>query len=102
MKPAKQGSALGISVDAAKQALSRARRSLAAYDAKRAPSATTADIKSDAVEQRRRRDEATFGHLFAALIAGDTKTVESLLSDDVEAWADGAGEFFAAKIVLRP
>lgn len=88
--------ALGISVDAAKQALSRARRSLTASDARRRAARAAGET-----EARRRRDEAAFGRLFAALLAGDTATVEGMLADDVEAHTDGGGEHPAAKVVLR-
>lgn len=84
--------ALGISVDAAKQALSRARRSLAGYDAHR---------RANDLEERRAGDADALGRLFAALVAGDTLAVEELLASDVEAHSDGGGELPAAKIILR-
>ncbi|QDU87242.1 ECF RNA polymerase sigma factor SigJ [Pirellulimonas nuda] len=37
----------------------------------------------------------------AACRAGDVKTVEQLLTDDVEAHSDGGGKVFAARVVVR-
>jgi RNA polymerase sigma factor (sigma-70 family) len=82
--------ALGMSEDAVKQALTRARKALVAYDARRAP-----------LDEKRERDRAAMTQLFIALAAGDARAVEELLADDVEAHGDGAGKYAAAKQVLR-
>jgi RNA polymerase sigma-70 factor (ECF subfamily) len=82
--------ALGISTDAVKQNLARARRALAHYDAGREP-----------LDQKYQRDERAMSALFFALARGDTDAVEELLSDDVEAHSDGGGVYTAARVILR-
>jgi RNA polymerase sigma-70 factor (ECF subfamily) len=82
--------ALGISVDAVKQNLSRARKSLAEYDAGR-----------DAPEVRAQRNEKALSALFFALARGDTDAVEDLLADDVQGHSDGGGVYSAARVIMR-
>jgi RNA polymerase sigma-70 factor (ECF subfamily) len=82
--------ALGISVDAVKQNLSRAHKSLADYDAARG-----------SFDAKQKRNEVALGRLFAALAAGDTASVEKLLAKEVEAHSDGGGVYAASRIVLR-
>lgn len=83
--------ALGMSPDAVKQSLLRARRALASYDAVREP----------ALDERRERDRVALTKFFVALASGNAKAVEDLLADDVEAHSDGGGEFTAARVVMR-
>ncbi len=82
--------ALGISTDAVKQNLSRARRALAGYDAAREP-----------LELKTARNDQALARLFFALAGGDAGAVEELLADDVEAHGDGGGVYAAARVVLH-
>jgi RNA polymerase sigma-70 factor (ECF subfamily) len=82
--------ALGMREDSVKQALTRARRALVGYEARRAP-----------LEEKRARDQAAMSRLFIALAAGDVNAVQDLLADDVEAHSDGAGKYTASRIVLH-
>lgn len=82
--------ALGMSEDAVKQSLLRARRTLVDYESKRAP-----------LDDKRARDQAAMTRLFIALTAGDVRAVQDLLADDVEAHSDGGGKYTASRIVLR-
>jgi RNA polymerase sigma factor (sigma-70 family) len=82
--------ALDMSTDAVKQTLLRARRTLASRLEVGAPRA-----------ERKARDRSALEALFAALVRGDATAASALLARDVEAHADGGGEFAAAKIVLR-
>jgi RNA polymerase sigma-70 factor (ECF subfamily) len=83
-------SALGMTEDAVKQALSRARKTLAAD-----PLATT---PLDGVRAEKAR--AALGVFMGALATGNHAALEKLLADDVRLVSDGGGEFFAARRVV--
>jgi RNA polymerase sigma-70 factor (ECF subfamily) len=82
--------ALSLSVDNVKQALVRARRDMAAYDATREPLAV-----------RTRRAEGALRRFVAALAAGDVAGIEALLATDVVAYSDGGGDYLAARVPIE-
>jgi RNA polymerase sigma-70 factor, ECF subfamily len=78
--------ALSVSVDAAKQTLSRARKRMAAYDAARAVPSAEMSARTRHALQR----------LSAALAMGDVDAVAALLVQDATFASDAGGEFTAA------
>lgn len=84
---AETASALRTTPGAVKTGLHRARRALAAYDARRRP-----------VVQRATQAQAALGRLLAAFASRDTETVATLLAEDVRALHDSAGAYYAAKV----
>jgi RNA polymerase sigma-70 factor (ECF subfamily) len=82
---------LGISEDNVKTLLVRARRAMAAYDARRCP------VTAPARGRAREHLEAFVGRLMARDAAG----LEALLAKDVRVLSDGGGEFHAANVPLH-
>lgn len=78
--------AVGASIDAAKQNLSRARKKMAAYDAARAIPSPDLDARTRDALQR----------LSIALASADVEALVALLADDAVFTSDAAGEFTAA------
>jgi RNA polymerase sigma-70 factor (ECF subfamily) len=83
-------SALGLSEDAVKQALSRARKQLEDDPLALRP------LDS----RREKKARAALGRFMTALASRDHTAVEKLLADDVRMVSDGGGEFFAAKKIV--
>ena len=81
--------ALGISDDNAKQVLSRARKALQGYDARRIDVSDEHAAKNDAVLQK----------LLFALATDDSAAVLAMLRDDVVGLTDG-GPYRAAKVAI--
>jgi RNA polymerase sigma factor (sigma-70 family) len=79
--------ALELSEANVKTTLHRARRAMAAYDRTRRP--PTRDLCAETRQ--------TLGRLVGAIFTGDVADVEALLTDDVRALSDGAGESHAAR-----
>jgi RNA polymerase sigma-70 factor (ECF subfamily) len=80
--------ALGISEASARTTHLRARRALAAYDARRRP--LTAEIQ--------RREAAALQKFLACVTAGDVAGVEAMLAADARAMSDSAGEFHSNRV----
>ena len=77
--------ALSISEANVKTTHHRARREMASYESRRSPEPTP-----------KRRVQEVLGQLMTALSRGDAAAMAQLLSEDVSAVTDGAGEFHAA------
>jgi len=80
--------ALGISEASARTTHLRARRALAAYDARRRP--LTAETQ--------RRETAALQRFLACVTAGDVAGVEAMLAADARAVSDSAGEFHSNRV----
>ena len=80
--------ALGISEASARTTHLRARRALAAYDARRRP--LTAEIQ--------RRETAALRQFLACVTAGDVAGVEAMLAAEARAVSDSAGEFHSNRV----
>jgi len=80
--------ALGISEASARTTHLRARRALAAYDARRRP--LTAEVQ--------RREAAALQRFLACVTAGDVAAVEAMLAADARAMSDSAGEFHSNRV----
>ena len=80
--------ALGISEASARTTHLRARRALAAYDARRRP--LTAEVQ--------RREAAALQRFLACVTAGDVAAVEAMLAADARAMSDSAGEFHSNRL----
>jgi len=83
--------ALGITEPNVKTTHHRARRAMRAYD-------RAAVRPTRALQERTQQALAQF---VAGLVSGDVAAVEAMLSDDVRAVSDGAGEFFAARVPIH-
>jgi RNA polymerase sigma-70 factor (ECF subfamily) len=83
--------ALGLGEPNVKTTHLRARRRLSEYDALRVrPTAELQAATRRALER-----------FLTSLGSGDTAAVEALLAEDVRSWADGGGEYAAAREVMR-
>ena len=84
--------ALGMSEANVKVIHHRARQALAPYEAQRDATRPTPEVARSTEEALRR--------FIGALAAGDEAALATLFSKDVESWADGGGEYLAAKVVV--
>lgn len=87
---AETAAALDMTEANVKVALHRARKQMAAYDARRRKPAEVADKTGAALQE-----------MFARLAARDADGFAALLADDVCALSDGGGEFHAARVPVE-
>jgi RNA polymerase sigma-70 factor (ECF subfamily) len=80
--------ALGLSEANARTTHLRARRALAAYDARRRPLTT----------ERQHRETAALRKFLACVTAGDVAGVEAMLAADARAVSDSGGEFHSNRV----
>ena len=80
--------ALGLSEANARTTHLRARRALAAYDARRRPLTT----------ERQERETAALRKFLACVSAGDVAGVEAMLAADARALSDSGGEFHSNRV----
>ena len=83
--------ALDLSLADVKVTLHRARKLLAAYDARRRP--PSADLEA--------RTQQVLGRLLQALGSQDRAAVDAILTEEVALYSDGGGEFLSARRVLE-